>query len=79
MSKLKDKLSDNMRMVKANQGHAASEPAKGAPTTHTSKPASETPAGAGRKPAGGVATSESSSGDVPQSGTELFPSRVWPD
>ena len=79
MSKLKDKLSDNMRTVKANQGQTPRQPAKTASAAATSKPASATPAGAGRKPAGGVATSESSSGDVPQSGTELFPSRVWPD
>jgi hypothetical protein len=67
MSKLKDKLSANMRMVKAHQQPA--EPAKAASDKPAAKPAAEKPA----------APSKPLAGEVPQSGTALFPTRIWPD
>lgn len=77
MSKLKDKLSANMRMVKANQQPGAAQPAKAATS---SKPTTETkPAAQPTSPARTPATSKATSGEIPASGTALFPTRVWPD
>jgi len=75
MSNVKDKLSANIRAVKAEQEPAATKQPKAAArkpaakTTAPRKPARKAPAKA--KPA--------VPGDVPESGTELFPTRVWPD
>ena len=76
MSNVKDKLSANIRAVKDKQetaeetkqpGAAARKPAaKSAAPRKTRKKA----------PAPGKTTVP---GDVPESGTQLFPSRVWPD
>ena len=74
MSKLKDKLSANMRTVKANQPQAKSAPAPTAPV----KPNAQ----AAQKPAAPKPTPPATpkvAGDVPNSGTTLFPDRVWPD
>ena len=72
MSNVKDKLSASMRTVKAG-GKPVAKPAaaKSAAEKKTAprKAARKTPAKA--KPA--------VPGDVPESGTELFPARVWPD
>ena len=67
MNNVKDKLSASMRTVKAGEKPAAKPVA--AKKTAPRKPASKAPAKA--KPA--------VPGDVPESGTELFPTRVWPD
>lgn len=77
MSKLKDKLSANMRMVKANQQPQAAAPAKAAAEKPAAKPA-EKPAAAPSKPAA-AAPRKPQSGEIPHSGTALFPTRVWPD
>jgi hypothetical protein len=80
MSKVKDKLSASMRTVKSGQEPAATEPASAASDKPASKPAAKkTPAP--RKPAGKAPTSGKTTvpGDVPESGTALFPTRVWPD
>ncbi|MDH3985786.1 MAG: hypothetical protein OEV12_05155 [Gammaproteobacteria bacterium] len=77
MSNVKDKLSASMRTVKAGgkpvAKPAAAKPAAAKPAaakkTAPRKAARKTPAKA--KPA--------VPGDVPESGTELFPARVWPD
>ena len=73
MSKLKDKLSANMRAVKANQQSASSKathvPAKPLPK------AAEKPAAPRRAPA----SSDSLRDGVPDSANVLFPTRVWPD
>lgn len=70
MSKLKDKLSANMRAVKASQ--AAPTPAK---VIHKAaeKPATNPPPR--RAPVAGNTLRD----EVPNSSTELFPTRVWPD
>ena len=63
MNNVKDKLSASMRTVKAGEKPAAKPLA-----------AKKT---AARKP---LASSKTIvPGDVPESGTALFPSRVWPD
>ncbi|MEN8174656.1 MAG: hypothetical protein ABFS23_02750 [Pseudomonadota bacterium] len=67
MSNVKDKLSASMRTVKAG-GKPAAKPAA-AKKTAPRKPARKALAKA--KPA--------VPGDVPESGTALFPARVWPD
>jgi hypothetical protein len=75
MSNVKDKLSANIRTVKTKQEPAASKQSRAA----ARKPAvkSTAPRKSPRKaPAGGKTTVP---GDVPESGTELFPARVWPD
>ena len=75
MSNVKDKLSASMRTVKAKQEPAASKQ----PRAAASKPAvkSTTPRKSPKKaPATGKTTVP---GDVPESGTALFPTRVWPD
>ena len=75
MSNVKDKLSANIRTVKAKQEPAASKQPKtaakpaAAKKTAPRKPARKAPAKAGT----------AVPGDVPESGTELFPARVWPD
>lgn len=72
MSKLKDKLSANMRTVKANQPQTQGKSAPAKPNAQAAaKPA---PAS---KPA--QRSSKKVAGDVPDSGTTLFPERVWPD
>lgn len=74
MSKLKDKLSANMRMVKANQQPAPTKAA--APAKPVTKPVEKPAAPAPRRVA---AADKTMAGEVPNSGTELFPTRVWPD
>ena len=73
MSKLKDKLSANMRAVKANQQSSSTKathvPAKPLPK------AAEKPAAPRRAPA----SSDSLRDGVPDSANVLFPTRVWPD
>ncbi len=79
MSKVKDKLSANIRAVKGGQEPAASEQPKAAAEKPAAKPAAEKPT-APRKPAKSApARGKTLPGDVPESGTALFPSRVWPD
>lgn len=81
MSKLKDKLSANMRMVKANQQSSTAEPARAQAAAKPIKQAAAKPAAT--KPVAKTtprpAARKTVSGDVPDSGTALFPSRVWPD
>ena len=75
MSKLKDKLSANMRAVKASQ-HSPSTKA-----THAVAPAKPLPKAA-EKPAAprrAPASSDSLRDGVPDSANVLFPTRVWPD
>jgi hypothetical protein len=75
MSNVKDKLSANIRAVKAKQEPAASKQ----PKTAARKPAAKSTAplkSPKKAPASGKTTVP---GDVPESGTELFPTRVWPD
>ena len=75
MSNVKDKLSANIRAVKSEQEPAATKQPRAAARKPAAKPtaprkqARKAPAKA--KPA--------VPGDVPESGTELFPTRVWPD
>ena len=76
MSNVKDKLSANIRAVKAKQ-----EPAEETkqPRAAARKPAAKSAAPRKTRkkaPARGKTTVP---GDVPESGTELFPARVWPD
>jgi len=76
MSNVKDKLSANIRAVKAKQ-----EPAAGAkPKAAAGKPAAAKKT-APRKPARKAPAKAKPAvpGDVPESSTELFPTRVWPD
>ena len=81
MSNIKDKLSASMRTVKAGgkpEADAEPEAAAGKPAA---KPAAEKKT-APRKPAAKKAPAKvkpAVAGDVPESGTELFPTRVWPD
>ena len=75
MSNVKDKLSANIRAVKAKQEPASTKQPKAA----ARKPAAKSTAprkSPEKAPARGKTTVP---GDVPESGTELFPSRVWPD
>ena len=75
MSNVKDKLSANIRTVKAKQEPAATKQPKAAASKPAAKPAA--PRKSPKKaPASGKTTVP---GDVPESGTALFPSRVWPD
>ena len=76
MSNVKDKLSASMRTVKAGGKPAAGATPKAAAGKPAAKPAA-TKKTAARKP---LASSKTIvPGDVPESGTALFPSRVWPD
>ena len=75
MSKLKDKLSANMRMVKANQHSPAAKPTHAAAPAKPLPKAAEKPAAPRRAPASG----DSLRDEVPSSASELFPTRVWPD
>jgi hypothetical protein len=75
MSNVKDKLSASMRTVKAGGKPAAAKKTKAA----SGKPAAKSTAprkSPKKAPASGKTTVP---GDVPESGTELFPTRVWPD
>ncbi|MHB8915105.1 MAG: hypothetical protein ACYC4K_04760 [Thiobacillus sp.] len=75
MSKLKDKLSANMRTVKANQPHT---PAKSAPA-HAAPAKSQAAEKPVSKPKPQVSAPKKVPGDVANTGTSLFPDRVWPD
>ena len=75
MSKLKDKLSANMRAVKANQ-HSPSTKATHAPAKPQPKAAEKPAAPAPRR---APASSDSLRDEVPNSANVLFPTRVWPD
>ena len=75
MSNVKDKLSANIRAVKAEQEPAATKQPKATARKPGAK--STAPRKSPKKaPANGKTTVP---GDVPESGTELFPARVWPD
>jgi hypothetical protein len=75
MINVKDKLSANIRAVKAKQEPAATKQPKAAARKPAAK--STAPRKLPKKaPASGKTTVP---GDVPESGTALFPSRVWPD
>jgi hypothetical protein len=75
MSNVKDKLSANIRAVKAKQEPAEIKQPKAAARKPAAK--STAPRKSPKKaPASGKTTVP---GDVPESGTALFPSRVWPD
>ena len=80
MSNVKDKLSANIRAVKDKQEPAANKQPKAAAGKPAAKPAAAKKT-APRKPARKAPASSTTSvpGDVPESGTALFPSRVWPD
>jgi hypothetical protein len=79
MSKLKDKLSANMRTVKAGQEQAAPEQAKAASEKPAAKSAADKPAATSKPAKHAPASAKTVPGDVPPSGTALFPARVWPD
>ncbi|HEY5644709.1 MAG TPA: hypothetical protein VIS76_02095 [Pseudomonadales bacterium] len=75
MSNVKDKLTASMRTVKAGGKPAAGKKTKAA----SGKPAAKSTAprkSPKKAPASGKTTVP---GDVHESGTELFPTRVWPD
>jgi hypothetical protein len=75
MINVKDKLSANIRAVKAKQEPAETKQPKAAARKPAAK--STAPRKSPKKaPASGKTTVP---GDVPESGTALFPSRVWPD
>jgi hypothetical protein len=73
MTNLKDKLSASVRQAKAAQQPVSKPAAKPAAPKAEPKPAASKPAAA--KPA---AAKEKTPG-VPDSGSALFPDRVWPD
>lgn len=73
MSKVSDKLSANIRTVRAGQESADAEQAKTTPDKPAAKPARR-PASRKQK-----STTTTLTGDVPESNTDLFPARVWPD
>ena len=76
MSNVKDKLSANIRAVKDKQ-ETAEETRQ--PKAAARKPAAKSAASRKTRkkaPARGKTTVP---GDVPESGSELFPARVWPD
>lgn len=74
MTNLKDKLSANVRRAKATQQPEPDTPAAAKPAA--AKPAAARPATA--KPAAKPAPAATAN-VVQESGTSLFPSRVWPD
>lgn len=80
MSKLKDKLSANMRTVKANQ-----QPAAPARTQASAKAAQQPvarpadPRSAAKPAAARPETVRSTASKVSAGGSTLFPARVWPD
>ncbi|MHB8414635.1 MAG: hypothetical protein ACYDDA_13125 [Acidiferrobacteraceae bacterium] len=76
MSKLKDKLSANMRNVRENPQPTAGDTGRVPGATRKLAPKASM---ANEKPADARPAAGNSSGEVPESGTELFPARVWPD
>ena len=80
MSKLKDKLSANMRTVKANQPQGPAKPAPAKPHAPVAaKPNAPVAAKPAPAPKPNPPATPKIAGDVPNSGTTLFPDRVWPD
>ncbi len=81
MTKLKDKLSANVRKAKAAQQVPAKKPS---PERASTKPASTAaaapaPAPAARPSQRQAPASQARPAGIPESGSALFPSRVWPD
>lgn len=75
MSKLKDKLSASMRVVKSNQQSDAAE----STARDADQPAAKS-AARPAKPSPSVRVQGNSLvDDIPPSGSALFPARVWPD
>ena len=77
MSKLKDKLSNNMRMAKENQPQAPAKAAPGQAQAPQPKPAVVNKPAPAQNPQ--PAEPKHVPGDVPDTGNKLFPDRVWPD
>ena len=83
MTNVKDKLSASVRMAKAAQQTGTDRPAseaaaKPAPAkAPAAKPAAPKAAPAKAPPLKPAVPG--SAGEIPESGTALFPSRVWPD
>ena len=75
MSNVKDKLSANIRAVKARQEPAAAKQ----PESAARKPAAKSTATRKSPKKAPASRKTTAPGDVPESGTELFPTRVWPD
>jgi hypothetical protein len=76
MSNVKDKLSANIRAVKDKQ-ETAEETKQ--PKAAASKPAAKPAAPRKTRKKATARGKTTVPGDVPESGTQLFPSRVWPD
>jgi hypothetical protein len=77
MTTTKDKLSASVRMAKAAQQTGSDQPASQPAAKPAAKPAAgKTPAAkaAPAKPAASAAA-----GEITESGSTLFPARVWPD
>jgi hypothetical protein len=94
MTNMKEKLAASVREAKATQAPEATTAEKSPPAKPVArpkaaatkaKPAARKPAASARKstPATrgtrAAAKKESSSEGIPESGTALFPERVWPD
>lgn len=85
MTRLKDKLSASVRMAKAAQQPAAKSAAKPAarpvakPATVKSTPVPAKPAATPPPAAAKPAAPRTHAGDISESGSALFPERVWPD
>ena len=81
MSKLSDKLSANMRTVKANQPQVAAKAAPGKTTPRQPAPVKAAPPAPtpGKTAPLSPAPAKKVPGDVPDTGAALFPTRVWPD
>jgi hypothetical protein len=81
MTTTKDKLSASVRMAKAAQRAATDQPAtEAAPKPSPAKAPAAKPAAAKAAPAKAPAQKPAASaGEIPESGSALFPTRVWPD
>jgi len=94
MTNMKEKLAASVREAKAAQAPGAEAPAAIRPTKPVTRPkAAAKPKPAPRKPVararksapataktrGATAQQTSPSEGIPESGTALFPERVWPD
>jgi hypothetical protein len=83
MTTTKDKLSASVRMAKAAQQAGTDQPAaEAAPKPAPAKAPAAKPAAAKAAPARAPAQKPAvpaSTGEIPESGSTLFPARVWPD
>ncbi len=79
MTNIKDKLSASVRQARADQGAAPGPADESAAKPAVSKPAAASAPAAKQASSKPAAASVKTTNTIQESGSDLFPQRVWPD